>query len=458
MNGHAFIFWERDPSGGAAEHGLKPLRARLPDLFRRATHPRISLLPVAELFAQIGLGLSRPADRDFASIAEAESGCWSDEIAEALSVLLPAYEQEASLSALGRMAARWDLERCLTNLRRLNAEEARTPAILDERIVAPIIITGLPRTGSTFLHRLLAEDSENLVLRVFQTIYPYPLASNAGSRDRRPDLVGRQLRGFELLAPEMRDVAPTEARDPQECTETMVHLFQSLRLDTTHNIPSYRAWLDHHGYLPAYRFHKRFLQHLQHQAGKGRWILKSPDHVFALDAMLSVYPDARVVFLHRDPLQVIPSVAYLTEVLRRPFTTQIDRKGIGDQVTRDWIRGAANMVEASRSGRFPEAQILHLHYRDLVGRPLETIDLIYRRFGIDMDEPSRARIAQTVAARPNGGYGRNAYSFAAHGLDPDALRYGFRDYMNHFGLDSETDRTMISLRRQMAVGGSPGLA
>jgi hypothetical protein len=229
----------------------------------------------------------------------------------------------------------------------------------------------------------------------------------------------------------------------------MVHIFQSLRLDTTHRIPSYRAWLDRHGFLTAYRFHKRFLQHLQHQCGKRRWILKCPDHVFALDAMLSVYPDARVVFLHRDPLQVIPSVAHLTEVLRKPFTTRIDRKEIGEQVTRDWIRGAENIVAADRSGRLRQDPVLHLHYRDVVSRPLETVDRLYRHFGIPFGEAAGLAISRAIAAKPNGGYGRNAYSFATHGLDPDALRAGFREYTCHFGLDAETDRAITSLPRKM---------
>jgi hypothetical protein len=92
---------------------------------------------------------------------------------------------------------------------------------------------------------------------------------------------------------------------------------RSLRFDTTHYVPSHAAWLKGAGHLEAYRFHKRFLQHLQHQAGAGNWILKTPDHIFALDALREVYPDARFIFVHRDPMKALPSVARLTEILRR---------------------------------------------------------------------------------------------------------------------------------------------
>src|SRR5205814_10675678 len=109
------------------------------------------------------------------------------------------------------------------------------------------------------------------------------------------------------------------ADTPQECTDITAHSFQSLRFENTHHVPSYQAWLDSHGHHEAFRFHRRFLQHLEAQAPGRRWILKSPDHVFALAAIKNVYPDARIIFLHRDPLSVVGSCSTLAELLRRPF-------------------------------------------------------------------------------------------------------------------------------------------
>jgi hypothetical protein len=208
--------------------------------------------------------------------------------------------EEADLSFFGRIATRWDIVRFLSNLLRLHEEERKAPEIVDRPVVSPIFISGLPRSGTTFLHSLLAEDPANLVPRVWQLIHPYP------SKRLRPDLrrlrVARQLQLFGLLAPDFRRMHPIDARSPQECSEITAHVFASLRFDSTYRIPSYRRWLDQTGHLEAYRFHKRFLQHLQHQAGGGgRWVLKCPDHVFALAAIRSVYPDARLVFVHRDP-------------------------------------------------------------------------------------------------------------------------------------------------------------
>ena len=404
--------------------------------------PRVSLLPIVEFGAKLAGTIAPPPDLDtlLQTLPESPgpSGIGRDEIAEPLGVLWHSLEQEAALSAFGRLAARWDIDRFLGNLKRFQEEEARNPAILDEPIEAPIIITGLPRTGSTYLHGLLSEDPEIHVLRTWQPIYPYPLSAQDG--DVRQRKVNRQLRGFTLLAPETRDVCPFDGWSPQECTELTAHVFQSLRFDTTHHVPSYRAWLDQQGSLAAYRCHKRFLQHLQHQSGRRPWILKCPDHVFALEALRKVYPDARIVFLHRDPLKVLPSVAQLTEVLRAPFTTRIDRGEIGRQVTRDWVFGANRMVEASRDGLFPEEQVLHLHYRELVARPLETIELLYDRFGLTLGSTASERIQHRIAAKPKGGYGHNVYSFAKHGLVPDELRQRFRDYTDYFEIEPETGR------------------
>src|SRR5208337_341980 len=145
------------------------------------------------------------------------------------------------------------------------------------------------------------------------------------------------------LAPAFQALHPLEAISPQECSEITAHVFRSLRFDTNYHIPSYRAWLDADpvGHLPAYQFHRRFLQHLQHQAGPRasppRWVLKCPDHLFALEAIRAVYPDARLVFVHRDPVKVLLSVARLTEVLRRPFTRDLDPRTIGRDESARWL-------------------------------------------------------------------------------------------------------------------------
>ena len=356
---------------------------------------------------------------------------------DALQVLLHSCREEADLSLFGRFAIRWDSLRFLSNLLRLRAEELRAPEILERPIEGPILIAGLPRSGTTFLHSLLAEDPENLVPRVWQLIHPYP-AAPAGA-DRRPQQVARQLRLFAMLAPEFRRLHPITANSPQECSEITAHVFASLRFDTTYRIPSYRRWLDRTGHRNAYRFHKRFLQHLQHQSGgNGRWVLKCPDHIFALAAIREVYPDARLVLVHRDPLAVLLSVARLTAVLRRPFTRHIDKIEIGRQDSDRWLSATELMIETAEQRPFADP-IFHIHYADLARDPLGTVKAIYRHFGIAMTPAAAAGIRRLVAAKPNGGYGARRYQFAEHGLDPARERERYRRYMAHFAIRPEAE-------------------
>ncbi len=343
---------------------------------------------------------------------------------------------EADLSLIGRLATKWDVVRFLSNLLRFRAEEARRPEIAAQRIERPIFITGLPRSGTTFLHRLMMHDPVNRAPLVWETISPWPTGPG---RDRRASRVASQLRMFEWLAPEFRALHPLEATSPQECSEITAHVFRSLRFDTNYYVPSYRSWLDAdvRRHLPAYQFHRRFLSHLQYQDRKvGRWVLKCPEHVFALRAIRTVYPDARLIFVHRDPVKVLLSVAHLTEVLRRPFTRDLDPKQIGRDESARWLAGAERMIETGDDAGLPEP-VCHVHHMDLISDPVATVENVYRHFGLSLPEPAAKAIEGYVLERPNGGYGPRDYAFADHGLDETIERARFRPYMVRFGIAAE---------------------
>ncbi len=351
--------------------------------------------------------------------------------------LLASCYAESDLSLVGRIATKWDMVRFLSNLLRMHAAEVANPAILDQPIERPIFITGLPRSGTTFLHRLLLLDRANRAPLVWETIYPFP--DEPGRPDRRAVRVGRQLNAFERLAPEFRSLHPLAADSPQECSEITAHVFRSLRFDTNYHIPSYRAWLDAdvERHLPGYRFHKRFLQHLQaHEPAPRRWVLKCPEHVFALRAIRTVYPDARLVFVHRDPVRVLLSQARLTEVLRRPFTRRLDPVQIGRDECARWLDGTRRMIEVGDEAGLP-FPVCHVHHMDLIADPVATVDAVYRHFGEVMPSALAGQIGRYVLAHPNGGYGRHEYRVTDHGIDPALERVRFRPYMLRFGITAE---------------------
>ena len=352
----------------------------------------------------------------------------------ALRNLLRALEGEAQLSLFGHLAARFDTLRCLDNLLRLDIAEETDPAIVRRPLNRPIFITGLPRSGSTFLHSLLSLDPDNAVPRSWQLIYPYPRGRLLSSTDRRRARVEREFALFRLLSPELAALHPLQANAPQECTDITAQVFQSLRFDTMYRIPSYREWMDRHGHDIAYLFHRRFLQHLDAQLPPGKhWVLKCPDHVFALDALRAAYPDSHIIMLHRDPLRVIASVARLTEVLRRPFSLRVAAKEIGREVSERWAEGAERIIAA----RSQDGDILHLYYGNIVGAPMHTIERLYRHCGMTLSGEAESRMAEYLRLRPRGGYPIHRYSLEAFGLDAPRLRERFARYMEAFDVKPE---------------------
>jgi hypothetical protein len=389
---------------------------------------------------RLGL-LDRPLDADpLIQIARRQTGL-SDfgetSFIGPLTRLLDSCSTESTLSIVGRSATKWDVVRFLSNLLLVQDAFVRCPAMAAEPIHNPIFITGLPRSGTTFLHRLMLTDPANRAPTVWETIYP---SSVAGTREQRIARVTRQLKAFEWLAPEFRALHPMEATSPQECSEITAHVFRSLRFDTNYHIPSYRNWLDADVVrnLPAYRFHKRFLQFLQHQdKARSRWVLKCPEHLFALQAIRAVYPDARLVFVHRDPVKVLLSQARLTEVLRRPFTRRLDPRTLGPNESRRWLDGTQRMMAAADDAGFLEP-VCHVHHMDLISDPTHTVEAVYRHFGLPLAPKMASAIEGYVAAKPKGGYGEHSYHFEDHGLDEQEERARFRPYMVRFGVTTET--------------------
>jgi hypothetical protein len=198
-------------------------------------------------------------------------------------------------------------------------------------------------------------------------------------------------------------------------------------------VPAYQAWTDARGHHEAFQFHRKFLQVLQHGAVGQRWVLKCPDHSFCLDAILKVYPDARFVVVHRDPMRVFASVAHLTEVLRRPFLKNIDPLEIGAQVTERWIDGARRLVEFDQRTDIDATRKIHVHYDELADAPVAAIARIYDHFDLPFSEAAVQAINTRLDARPAGRYGgERRYVLDRFGINPQRLAPEFSDYLTYF--------------------------
>ena len=347
--------------------------------------------------------------------------------------LLESCNEEANLSMLGARALRVDVMRFLRNLLRFDDVEAACPSVLSRPIQAPVFITGMPRSGTTFLHRLILQDPGTIAPRLFQLVDPH--ASRAGRIEAglRKRWVGLQLALFRMLSPEFNALHPVAVDAPEECTDITAHVFQSQRFESTYRVPSYSSWLQRRGLLNGYRFHRRFLQHLDAELPGRRWILKSPDHVFALDEIREVYPDARLVFIHRDPVRVLASVMRLTEVLRRSFARSVDRLELGRHVSASWADGAQRMSALSAR----DNSVLHLHYRHIVRAPIDAVRSVYRHCNLVLTDEAEARMRHWLSTAVNVSRPSREYTLSEFGLDPHSLRERFARYTGRFGIEIE---------------------
>src|SRR5262245_21776230 len=266
---------------------------------------------------------------------------------EGLGRLLHSLEQEARLNLFGRIAVREDIMRLLANRFRIERDRRRDPAVAAEEIRRPIFITGMPRSGSTLLHGLLAQDPANRVPQTWEMLHPSPAPQRATyDRDPRIAKVERELWWFQRLTPSFQVIHDVGARMPEECVIIIAHSLIGSQFTSMYDVPSYSRWCETQDARPRYELHRRFLQHLQHHCRGERWVLKAPFHLRHLDALLSVYPDARVIMTHREPLEVLGSECSLIATLRLTFTDTIDRRRVGREVADEMVDEIRRGLEA----------------------------------------------------------------------------------------------------------------
>lgn len=359
---------------------------------------------------------------------------------EPLRMLLRDLDTASRLTFLGRVVARHDMVGLLANRLRLEDDRRRNPGIAAEEIRRPLFIVGLPRTGSTLLHHLLAQDPASRVAQAWEVMCPSPPpAREQYETDPRIARAARQLKWLDTLTPDFKAIHPTGAQLALECIAIMSPSFLCWRFNTMYRVPTYQEWLESQDFLPTYAFHRRFLQQLQWRAPAGHWVLKAPSHMLAFDALLHTYPDANIVQTHRDPLTVLASAASLTAVLYGGFTDEPDLAEIGREVARRWTMGIERALHVRGSGRVAGERFIDVHYHDLVQDPLAVVRRIYAHFGLPLSEMAQARMSRYLADNPKDKHGAHQYSLEAFGLDADALSRCFKAYREHFGIPSESD-------------------
>src|SRR5271166_3115405 len=356
---------------------------------------------------------------------------------EPLSRLLDSCEHEAHLNTIGRCALSQDTLQLLSNRLYLQRDRGQWPRIGEEAIIAPLFITGLPRTGTTLLHGLLAQD-HNLynAPATWEVMFPSPPPS-LGEK-KRIKRAERRLAGFDWLAPEFRKIHPVSAQLPQECIAIMSHTFMSDQFPAMYDIPAYLAWLQHQDMQSVYQYHGQFLQHLQYGRPARHFVLKAPAHMLAIEALFAIYPDALVVQTHREPLEILPSAASLTMVLRTTFSDFVDPAAIGSEMTKFWGDAMERFLDV-RKGLRAEA-FVDVDYSDLVGDPIGVVRRLYSQIGNDLSSEVELRMRAFLEAYPHAKHGPHSYTLAAFGMDPVDVNKRFSSYRTRFSLLSSNSK------------------
>lgn len=357
------------------------------------------------------------------------------EIEGRLSVLTTSIEREANLHLLGRFLARMHILDLLeTRLQLTDLWKSKTDDI--KCIQRPIFITGMPRSGSTLLHELLMQDIDNRMPLVWEVMFPFPLRKGKGTDARRRiRKTAVRLWWFRRLAPGADAVHPMRATTPHECVAIHSYTLLSQEFTTIFRIAGYEAFLDTADLTPAYEWEKRFLQHLQLPGSTRRWVLKAPDHVFSLEALFRVFPDAIIIQMHRNPLDVLKSSIRLTKVLRGMFARPDKENQAGAREARLLAEGADRMTGFRDSHPELSGRFLDVNYTELISDPLGTIRRLYGQLELPLTNSVAARVTMLAAYRCRYARPRTNQTLTDDpGFDPRIESRRFTSYCARFGI------------------------
>ena len=375
-------------------------------------------------------------------VAEAEAATGLHDLGDAcvhdgLAAYCASVTAEASLNELGLAAVRGSIVGSLvTRLRVIDWSKRHAAELAGEQIVAPLVVIGLFRAGTTFLSCLLDQDLSNRALLRWEAGDPVPPATPDTFRDGpRVDAARAGAAMMDAINPRFKAIHHEDADGPTECIAVMSQDFKSLSWESITNVPSYSRWLLDVDQRSAYQYHHLVLRVLQSGGVRGRWTLKSPHHAIALDPLTAEYPDATLVVLHRDPLVLCASVCSLIGTLSGTFTDADHSAYIAEH----WpamLDESIRRIDAFRDAH-PQVPIVDIQYADLVRDPVATLERIYSSGADDLTDDARARVQHYVDTHPKGRFGAHRYDLADLGLDAGRLEERFAGYIERYGVERE---------------------
>jgi len=349
---------------------------------------------------------------------------------EGLSRLLESCQDEARLNLIGKIALKTDILETLCARLKMERDRQLYPNIARQEIREPVFIVGLPRSGTSLLHRLLSADPEHRCPLMWEVRAPSP--PTRAHEKRRIQRATQSCNFFNWLVPTFRYAHAIGAEVPQECVSLMTPTFLSDQFDAMYYVPSYRAWFFRQDLRPAYEYHRRFLQQLQFRQAAHRWILKAPTHMFAMPALLSVYPDALFVQTHRTPVDSMASVSSLVTILRSAFSDAVDSVTVSREAIHYWSETMKKFLP--ERDRLPNNRICDVQYDQIRREPIRAVRQIYEYFGWSLSREAERRMRLLVAGQAKRQSANHRYDLSQFGSSAGAVFGVFETYCQRFDL------------------------
>ena len=354
---------------------------------------------------------------------------------EGLERLVAAMNEEGGLTELGEVMQQMRLSMLLASRLRVEETYRVHPEIADEVIEGPVFVIGLPRTGTTALSQLVAADPQFRSLRTWESAAPVPPPEKATEHtDPRIAATEQGIAMMDEAFPLMQSMHHTEATTATECQDLMGMSFRTAHFDGFARVPSYMAWVVDTDMEETYRYHRKVLRLLQWHCPPNLWHLKTPVHMFALDAVVEAYPNARFLWSHRDPTKVIGSVCSLIRYTRSWSSDRDDSVELGAEQLERWWNAVERAMEFRH--RFGDERFADVSFGDLQTDPTGALARALERVGFPFDQHSRAAVEAWAGIHQPGAHGTHAYELSDFGLVPDQIRERFAPYYAAFDIES----------------------
>ena len=354
---------------------------------------------------------------------------------EGLERLVTSLNEEADLTEAGEVMLRMRLVSLLSSRLQVEDTYRAHPSIDDEEVEGPVFVIGLPRTGTTALSQLVAADPQFRSLRLWESSSPCPPPESATEHsDPRIADTEAGLAMMNQLFPLMQTMHHEEATTPTECQDLLGMSFRTVHFDGFGRVPSYLAWVTESDMRDTYRYHRRVLRLLQWHCPPRLWHLKTPVHMFALDALLESYPDAKFLWSHRDPAKVLASVCSLIHYVRSWGSDRDDAAELGAEQLDRWWEAVLRAMDFRK--RLGDDRFADLSFADLQVDPVSALGAAYERIGIEFDGRSRDAVTAWAMDHEPGAHGQHSYSLADFGLEADQVRERFAPYLETYDADA----------------------